>query len=42
MLKGQQMTDRLEDDPIVKARVARALLSGPATIRDGATVADMD
>src|ERR1700738_2109474 len=30
------------DDPIVEARVARALLSGPATIRDGATVADMD
>src|ERR1700692_2773264 len=30
------------DDPNVEARVARALLSGPATIRDGATVADMD
>jgi hypothetical protein len=30
------------DDPIVEARVTRALLSGPATIRDGATVADMD
>ena len=42
MLKGQKMTDGLQDDPIVKARVARALLSGPATIRDGATVADLD
>ena len=30
------------DDPNVEARVARALLSGPATIRDGATVSDMD
>src|SRR3984957_13209821 len=30
------------DDPIVEARGARALLSGPATIRDGATAADMD
>src|SRR3984957_7623551 len=30
------------DDPIVEARVGRAHLSGPAAIRDGATVADMD
>ena len=31
-----------QSDPILQARIFRALRSGPPTIRDGATVAEMD